>query len=150
VHQARQQRQGEAIVRCGLTPDLDARSVEIPLWMFDAAACDVMPVATAPLVNADALRELKILLKAAHDAKSGVSPQAEHLELIASGGAHAPDCQAVASGDATAAIPAAPAESVMGGDAHRTPAAGRTPAGLHAPRARPATTRRGTGSGGTR
>jgi hypothetical protein len=138
VHQARRgQRPCEPVVRCGLTPDLDARSVEIPLWMFDTAACGVMPMVTAPVVNADALRELRFLLEAAHHAKAGVSQQAEHLELIASGGAHAPDCQAVASGDTTAAI-------------HRTPAAGRTPAGLHAPRARPATTRRGTGSGGTR
>ena len=50
----------EPVVRCGLTPDLDARSVEIPLWMFDAAACGVMPTATAPVVTADALRELRI------------------------------------------------------------------------------------------
>jgi len=151
VHQARQSpRPCGPVVRCGLTPDLDARSVEIALWMFDAAACRAMPMATAPMVTADALRELGILLEAVPHTKSGVPQQAEHLEPIASGGAHAHDCQAAASSDTIAALPAAPAGAVMGGAAPRTPAAGRTPASPHAPRARPATTRKGTASGGTR
>lgn len=100
MHQARRgHRPCEPIVRCGLTPDLDVRSVEIPLWMFDTAACGVMLMATAPVVTADALRELRMLLEAAHPATSGFSQQAEHLEPIASGGDHAPDCPAVASDD---------------------------------------------------
>jgi hypothetical protein len=49
-------------VRCGLTPDLDRRSVEIPLWMFDAALCGAMRLAVEPALCAEALRELKILL----------------------------------------------------------------------------------------
>jgi len=50
-----------------LTPDLDARSVEIAVWMFDAATCGVMSLATAPTVSAEALHELKMLLAAVRD-----------------------------------------------------------------------------------
>ena len=32
--------------------------------MFDAAACGAMPMATAPVVNTDALRELALLVEA--------------------------------------------------------------------------------------
>jgi hypothetical protein len=156
VHQARRSPgSSETIVRCSLTPDLDARSVEIALWMFDVAACSVMPLATAPAVDVETLRELRILLTVARPAKSGCppsgfSPQAEHLELPASGGAHVHDCHGVASGDATDALPTASPGPVLGGDAPRTSAAGRTPAGPYAPRARPAAARKGTGAGDTR
>ena len=60
------------------------------------------------------------------------------------------DRQAVTAGDATDVVPAAPTGSVVGDDAPRTPAGGRTPPGPHAPRARPAARRSGTGSRGPR
>ena len=148
LHQVRRgQPSAGPVLRCGLTPDLDAKAVEIPLWMFDAAACGAMPMATAPVVNTDALRELSRLVEATH-ATCGVLPQAEHL--IASGGAHGQDCHPVAFGDPTVPLAAAPAESVVGGDASRTPPTGRTPVGPHDPRTRPTVRRTATGGGGTR
>jgi hypothetical protein len=78
-----------------LTPDLDSRSVEIAPWMFDAATCSVMPLATTPTVRVEALHELQMLLAAVGDETSGVSRQAKHLEACASGGADARDDQAV-------------------------------------------------------
>ena len=99
MHQARQcQWRSETVVRCGLTPDLDARSVEVPLWMFDGAVCDVMVLSEAPTSSAAALRELKILLLATRDANAGQSRQSEHLEPFAPGDAHVEDSWAVASG----------------------------------------------------
>ena len=148
VHQVRRgQRSPGPVLRCGLTPDLDAKAVEIPLWMFDAEACGAMWMATAPVVNTDALHELTRVLEANH-ATCGVLPQAEHL--IASGGAHGQDRPVVAAGDTTIDLSGAPAESVVGGDAARTPPAGRTPAGPHDPRTRAAARRTATGGGAAR
>lgn len=56
VHQTRGgPRSSGSVGRCGLTADLDAMCFEIPLWMFDAAACGVTPLTTAPVVSTDAI-----------------------------------------------------------------------------------------------
>ena len=151
VHQARQcQWHAETVVRCGLTPDLDARSVEVPLWMFDGAVCDVMVLSEAPTSSAAALRELKILLLATRNANAGRSRQSEHLELFAPGDAHVDDSQAVLSGVAIDVVPTSSASADMGDDAHRESHSGRTAAGAHVVRVRRTPIRLHASRGGTR
>lgn len=154
VHQARRSPgSSKTVVRCGLTPDLHARSVEIAR-MFGGVACRVMPMATAPAVDVTTLRELRIRLMAAHQPSPAFPSPALRLKLSlklsASRGAHVHDRHAIASGDATDALPTTSPGSVLGGDADRISAAGRTLVGPHAPRARPAAAPRRTRAGGTR
>lgn len=104
MHQARQcQWRSETVIRCGLTPDLDARSAEIALWMFDAAACGTVVMRDVPVVNTEALQELRILLRTALAAKARPTVQAEQPEQRAPGDAHVDHCQTHMSGDATVA-----------------------------------------------
>jgi len=151
VHQARQcQWHAETVLRCGLTPDLDTRSVEVPLWMFDGAACDVMVLSEAPTSSAAALDELRILLLATRDANAGRSRQSEHLEPIAPGDAHVDDRCAISAGVATDAVPPSSASADMGGDAHRESQTGRTAAGAHVVRVRRTPIRHGASRRGAR
>lgn len=78
--------QGQPVVRCGLTPKLDARAIEIPLWMFDAGLCGLMQIASTPVVCVDALRELKALLVLTRRSANTADPvlQAEPRDLLLS------------------------------------------------------------------
>ena len=69
------------------------RSIEIPTWMFEPAACCRLRVMTVPTVGCDALLELKALLRAAQRPaqrpdSDGVL-QAQHRSLLTAGGADA-------------------------------------------------------------
>lgn len=51
------------ILRCGLTHDPAARTIEIPHWMFDAGVCGLMKLVLDPVVCVESLHELKELLR---------------------------------------------------------------------------------------
>jgi len=86
-------KQGHAVCRCGLEEVQHHRSIEIPTWMFEPAACCRLRVMTVPTVGCDALLELKALLRAAQRPaqrpdSDGVL-QAQHRSLLTAGGADA-------------------------------------------------------------
>jgi hypothetical protein len=57
-------RAGTAILRCR-TEDDSGRSFEVPEWMFDAATCCRIRLASAPIVTYAALRAVRELVEAA-------------------------------------------------------------------------------------
>ena len=48
---------------CRLAEEKDAALLNIPRWMFDAAACDPMRIDPAPMVGYATLRALQVLLR---------------------------------------------------------------------------------------
>src|SRR5271166_942664 len=77
----------QAVFRCALEPANVARPLEVPQWMFDAAACCRVVLAATPSVSVDVLRELDQLISAVKPAEPAAVLQAEHLSLRDSGGA---------------------------------------------------------------
>jgi hypothetical protein len=142
----------QQIVRCGLTPDLDAHAIEIPMWMFDAGTCGHMHASNEPVVSMEALRELKSLLTHARHPLSAADPvlQAGHRDLSSTGGAHANRFEVAAWGDAIDAVSTASQRAGLGVDANRSPTAGAAPDGTHASRARRSPVRRSSASGAPR
>src|SRR5262245_51427841 len=59
-----QPRHRGTMYRCTIELSSTVRAVEIPEWMFDAAACAVMRLAPAPVADVEALLQLKHLLSA--------------------------------------------------------------------------------------
>ena len=80
---------GRSVCRCGFEEERTRRSVEIPTWMFEPAACCRLRVMAVPSVGCDALLELKALLRTASRSDPGVVLQAQHRSLLAAGGADA-------------------------------------------------------------
>jgi excisionase family DNA binding protein len=78
---------GHAVCRCGLEEERNRRSIEIPTWMFEPAACCRLRVMAAPTVSVDALLELQALLRTAPRPAPGVVLQAQHRSLLPAGGA---------------------------------------------------------------
>ena len=62
-------KQGHSVCRCGLEEERNRRSLEVPTWMFEPAACGRLRLMASPAVSCDALRALKALLR--HDRASG-------------------------------------------------------------------------------
>jgi hypothetical protein len=52
----------QTTLRCSLEPIVDARLIDIPHWMFDAASLCGVRRADTPTVTGEALLELKALL----------------------------------------------------------------------------------------
>jgi hypothetical protein len=77
---------GHALCRCGFDERRNDRSLEVPAWMFEPAACDHLRLTTTPFVDCQALIELKAVLQTALRADV---LQAQHHSLIALGGADA-------------------------------------------------------------
>ena len=77
---------GYAICRCGFDDQRNDRSLEVPAWMFEPAVCDHLRVADTPLVDCQALIELKAVL---HTALRADVLQAQHHSLTARGDADA-------------------------------------------------------------
>ena len=77
---------GSRICRCGFDDERNDRSLEVPAWMFEPAACDRLRLADVPIVDCQALIELKAVLQGALRADV---LQAQHQSLIAAGGADA-------------------------------------------------------------
>ena len=61
---------GEDIFRCCLTDEPPSRSLELPAWMFDSAACAPMQLADVPVAALSALQALRALL---NDVPGGAS-----------------------------------------------------------------------------
>jgi hypothetical protein len=80
---------GQTVVRCGLEEDQPIRLLEVPLWMFEPAACDSLRVTESRAVSVDALRVLKALLHSVRSSSSDVVVQAQHHCLLPAGGADA-------------------------------------------------------------
>ena len=78
-----------AVFRCALEPADVARPLEVPQWMFDAAACCRILLADTPSVTVQVLRDLDQLISAVKPAERTEVLQAEHLSLRDSGGAYA-------------------------------------------------------------
>ena len=77
---------GHAISRCGFDDQRNDRSLEVPAWMFESAACDHLRLTAPPFVDCQALIELKAVLQTAPRADV---LQAPHHSFTASGGADA-------------------------------------------------------------
>jgi hypothetical protein len=77
---------GYAICRCGFDDRRNDRSLEVPAWMFEPAACDHLRLIATPFVDCQALIELKAVLQTALRADV---LQAPHHSLTAPGGADA-------------------------------------------------------------
>jgi hypothetical protein len=56
---------GHAICRCGFDDRRNDRSLEVPAWMFEPAACDHLRLTATPFVDCQALIELKAVLQTA-------------------------------------------------------------------------------------
>jgi hypothetical protein len=82
-------RQGHSVCRCGLEEERNRRSIEIPTWMFEPAACCRLRVMAVPIVGCAALLELKALLRTAPRPDSRGVLQAQHRSLLIAGGADA-------------------------------------------------------------
>jgi hypothetical protein len=77
---------GHPVCRCGIEDQRNDRSVEVPAWMFEPAACDHLRLTATPFVDCPALIELKTVLQTASRADM---LQTQHHSLTAPGGADA-------------------------------------------------------------
>jgi hypothetical protein len=93
---------GHAICRCGFDDQRNDRSLEVPAWMFEPAACDHLRLTATPFVDCQALIELKTVLQRALRADV---VQAPHHSLMTPGGADA-TAQTPIPSLATDAVPA--------------------------------------------
>lgn len=103
---------GHSLCRCGVDDQRNDRSVEVPAWMFEPAACDHLRLTATPFVDGQALIELKAILQTALRADV---LQAPHHSLTAPGGADA-TCQPSTPSLATDAV-SSPATSPALSDA---------------------------------
>src|SRR2546426_222851 len=85
-------RREQTVCRCGLDDERNHRSLEVPLWMFESAACSQLHLTSTPVVDGNALLEVQALLRLAAPADGGVL-QAQHRSLISTGGADATGCE---------------------------------------------------------
>jgi hypothetical protein len=77
---------GHPVCRCGFDDQRNDRSLEVPAWMFEPAACDHLRLTATPIVDCRALIELKAVLQTALRADV---LQAADQSLTAPGGADA-------------------------------------------------------------
>jgi hypothetical protein len=84
VH-ARLVRRGRAVAYCSLGDVQTCRVLEVPLWMFDVAACCKTRVAHPGFASAQSLRELKEVLQSAQPRDQ--IPETQHRYLLEAGGA---------------------------------------------------------------
>jgi hypothetical protein len=118
---------GHAVCRCGLEEQRNRRSLEIPTWMFEPAACRQLHVASTPVVGCNGLLELKALLRAVMHADAAVLvPQ--HPSLITIGGADATVCEPNAT-LATDPVSSSPPASAISNIPARHPREGDSTAG---------------------
>ena len=118
------------IFRC--RPDDDSRALEIPQWMFEAAACSRTRQVRAPIVTCQALRELGKLLDAASAVPSSAVLQDEHPIPNVKGGAHAIEDQTAFDRSAVV-VPSECAGAVERGADGGTQSGGRTSRAPSAP-----------------
>ena len=56
---------GQPVCRCGVDDQRNDRSLDVPAWMFEPAACDHLRLTATPFVDCQALIELKAVLQTA-------------------------------------------------------------------------------------
>jgi hypothetical protein len=105
----------QTVCRCGLDNERHHRSLEVPLWMFESAACSHLHLTSTPVVDGNALVEVQALLRLAAPGDAYVL-QARHRSLTSAGGAD------VAVG--TAVTRRRPHRTVRAGLLHTAPALG--------------------------
>jgi len=113
-------KRGQSLRLCGFEKERHGRSVEIPTWMLEPAACCRLRMMAAPTVSCDALRALKAFLRTAARPTVDVRLQAQHRPVLAAGGADAPVTQSTST-LATDAVPSGPPASVASGVPARHP-----------------------------
>lgn len=124
------ERQGVAMHRCHLDGYRGGRGFDLPQWMFDAHHCAAMRLVDRPQVSLASLQALHRLAVAVAGAKR---VQAEHLQSLAQGDAHAVPFQTPVD-PATVSVRTAPAASDVGGTALGDPADAAAVAGTTADR----------------
>ena len=125
-----------AVFRCvteQAAPGLATRSLEIPQWMFDAAACRRVCLGESPSVSAWALQELRHLLLAARAPLPEVMLEAQHRSSSCEGGADASRCE-ITLAEPTQAVRSYDRSSGLGAHATRNSGANGTSACTPAPR----------------
>src|SRR6266403_2489999 len=101
---------GQAVYRCSLEQNLEARLFEIPQWMFESGACCGMHRAENPAVEYAALQDLKLLLHRARSPARDLVVQGQHQS--APGGADARITESI-EGSANRIVSPTPAESSL-------------------------------------
>ena len=88
------ERASGAAARCSLVGVTDARVLEIPVWMLDAAACRPARMAAEPVAALSALAALHMLLS---EATRRAAIEALSDAIIAAPDSHRGDCYAIPS-----------------------------------------------------
>jgi hypothetical protein len=83
-------KEGHGVWRCGFEEERNRLSIEVPAWMFEAAACRRLQLMHEPAGSCDALRALQTLLRIVPRSDPGGVLEAQHRCLPAAGGAEAP------------------------------------------------------------
>ena len=138
-----------AVYRCVLDQSKDRRPLEVPQWMFDAAACCQIALSAAPAVTWQALREVRGLIESAYFAGASAVLQAEHLPIPDPGGARATDESSVFDRPVGTVSSASHNAAVERPARRGAPASGKS-GGAATANALPRSPRRGTGTGGER
>ena len=124
----------QTALRCSLEPIVNARLIEIPHWMFDAASLCSIRWADRPSVSGEALLELKTLLSSAGKQRDDRVLQAQHPSVASTGETDAKLIKTAACG-ATEAVPSADQGTLLEHTAERVPPADTSPAGSTSARA---------------
>jgi hypothetical protein len=80
-------KRGFAVARCSLEDVHPFRILEVPLWMFDAAACCKIRTAGSSVATVESLRELQAVLGSTQGSDLDLAIQAQHRYLLDTGGA---------------------------------------------------------------
>jgi hypothetical protein len=123
---------GQAVFRCGVEENQEARRLEVPQWMFDPPTCCGMRRVAMPTVTCEALRDLKALLQSGILGHRDVVLQAQHQSLLALGGA---DAKEPTESHQIHIVSSTPPESILAGASSRNPTEDTETAGATAARA---------------
>jgi hypothetical protein len=91
------ERGGRAVFHCSLDASPGVRLLEIPQWMFDAAAVCLIRLSASPVSSCEALRELRELIGPHRAVGIREVVQAQHQSLTHTGGSDAKPSQATPS-----------------------------------------------------
>ena len=80
-------KRGLAVARCSLEDVQPFRILEIPVWMFDVAACCRIRSTGSSVVTVEALRDLMTVLRCTPRSDLDVAIQVQHRYLLNAGGA---------------------------------------------------------------
>jgi hypothetical protein len=138
----------QTVLRCSLDPLETVRVSEVPQWMFDPVACSHITSSALPIVDCEALRELKRLLTDKSLAAQLVV-QAEHRPLFCAGGADATRAEP-STGRSTRSVSTLSKEARVGESAVRSPASDNASAGATTAATSTRASRRVTRTGGAR